>query len=300
MKKAVKIVGISLGTLILLACGVQGYLLSGTPAKPLTDNLVKDYHYSSTPTLLIPGWGGNTITYNKLIKYYQQKNIGQKVMTVWVAPNGRIWTEGNFNQQQNALIQVLFTWNYDATYHPQVKQLTAVLKYLQRHYAIKKVNVVAHSYGGTEFIHAYMGSKYLQRHLQLNKLVFLGVPVEESLSDQLRYRYHLITKSTDQNFHQLFLAMKDWRLNYPVTIYNLMGSEEGSLTTDGSVPHIQSEMLQALVKTHPTISYHQKIYPQTTHTQLHNRRVILDQIAKILWGNAEKERNKWWKKNMDK
>lgn len=287
MKKAVKIVGVSLGAIFLLACGVQGYLLSGTPAKPLTGELEEKYDYQSTPTLLIPGWGGNTVTYNKMIKYYQQKNIDQKVLTVWVAPNGRIWTEGDFNKQKNALIQILFTWNYDATYHPQVKQLTAALQYLQRHYQIQKVNVVAHSYGGTEFIHAYMGSKYLQQHLQLNKLVFLGVPVEESLSDQLRYRYHLITKSTDKNFHQLFLQMKEWHLNYPVTIYNLMGSEDGSKITDGSVPHIQSEMLKSLVGTHPTISYHQKIYPQTTHTQLHNRETILKEIAKILWGKNE-------------
>ncbi|MFQ6725891.1 hypothetical protein [Limosilactobacillus reuteri] len=50
--------------------------------------------------------------------------------------------------------------------------------------------------------------------------------------------------------------MKNWQLNYPVEIYNLMGSEEGSKTTDGAVPHIQSEMLKSLVKAHPSIRYH--------------------------------------------
>lgn len=56
--------------------------------------------------------------------------------------------------------------------------------------------------------------------------------------------------------------MKNWQLNYPVEIYNLMGSEEGSKTTDGVVPHIQSEMLKSLIKAHPSIRYHQKVYPK--------------------------------------
>ncbi|MQB69343.1 alpha/beta hydrolase [Limosilactobacillus reuteri] len=285
MKKSLKIAEISIGSLVLLAFGIQGFLLRGTPGQSLSPQNYQDkVDYSSVPTLLIPGWGGSTITYNKMIKYYQQKNIAQKVLTIWVAPNGRIWTEGNFHGQKNALIQVLFTWNYNGTYHPQIKQLKTVLNYLQKHYHMQKINVVAHSYGGTEFIHAYMGSKYLQDHMRLNKVVFLGVPVEESLSDQLKYRYHLVNKSTDKNFHQLFLEMKNWQLNYPVEIYNLMGSEEGSKTTDGAVPHIQSEMLKSLVKAHPSIRYHQKVYPKTTHFQLHHRTKILNNIANILWG----------------
>ena len=79
------------------------------------------------PTLLIPGCVGSTITYNKMIKYYQQKNNAQIVLSIWVAPNGRILTEGNFHGQKNALIQVLSTWNYNGTSHPQIKQLTTVL-----------------------------------------------------------------------------------------------------------------------------------------------------------------------------
>ncbi|MRN07761.1 alpha/beta hydrolase [Lactobacillus sp. 0.1XD8-4] len=288
--KKLKIIGISLGGIILVAFGIQGYLMHSTPGKSLSpQEYRKDIYYSSTPTLLIPGWGGNATTYDKLIKYYQQKHIAQKVLTIWVAPNGRIWTEGSFNGQKNALIQILFTWNYNTTYHPQIKQLTSVLKYLHQHYNIDQTNVIAHSYGGTEFIHAYMSSKYLQRHLRLNKLVFLGVPVEESLSDQLKYRYHLISKSTDKNFQELFLQMKEWQLNYTVKIYNLMGSEEGDKKTDGSVPHIQSEMLKALIRTHPSVEYHQRVYPKTTHFQLHNRITIIKQIANILWKKGSNE-----------
>src|SRR5699024_12290565 len=90
-----------------------------------------------------------------------------------------------------------------------INKYIIILYVLHKNYNIQKINVVSHSYGGTEFIHAYMGSKYLQDHMRLNKVVFLGVPVEESLSDQLKYRYHLVNKSTDKNFHQLFLETKN-------------------------------------------------------------------------------------------
>ncbi|MCC4486470.1 hypothetical protein [Limosilactobacillus reuteri] len=68
MKKSLKIAGISIGSLVLLAFGIQGFLLRGTPGQSLSPQNYQDkVDYSSVPTLLIPGWGGSTITYNKMI-----------------------------------------------------------------------------------------------------------------------------------------------------------------------------------------------------------------------------------------
>lgn len=283
-KKIGKVLGYGFGGLCIILLLIQAFLLRGTPGKTLkaTDYRPK-IHYTNIPTLLIPGWGGNTITYRRLINYYQDQHVAQKVMTVWVSPQNRIRVKGSWHGQKNALIQVLFDWNYSPTYHPQVKQLRHVLRYLNSHYHINKVNVVAHSYGGTEFIHAYMGARDLQANLRLNKIIFLGVPVEESLSDHLPYRYLLIRHSTDKNFQQLYWQVKNWQLNYPIQLYNLMGSKTGSRITDGSVPHIQSEMLRALIKAQPLVNYHQRIYSKTTHTQLHDRLVILNYIERVLW-----------------
>lgn len=285
LKKIAKVLGFSLGGLCLLLLLTQAFLLRGTRGKSINQaNGPSTIRYSEIPTILIPGWGGNTVTYNHMINHYQDKSIAQKVMTVWVSPRNHIRVSGNWHGQKNALIQVLFDWNYDASFQPQVSQLRHVLIYLNQHYGIKQTNIIAHSWGGTEFMHAYMGSKRLQRYLRLNKLIFLGVPVEESLSDRLPYHYLLIHHSKDKNFHQLRVQMKDWQLNYPITIYNLMGSKEGSKLTDGEVPHIQSEMLKALIQSQPMIKYHQKIYANTTHSQLHSRPIILKEIEQILWG----------------
>lgn len=285
LKKIAKVLGFSLGGLCLLLLLTQAFLLRGTRGKSINQaNGPRTIRYSEIPTILIPGWGGNTVTYNHMINHYQDKSIAQKVMTVWVSPRNHIRVSGNWHGQKNALIQVLFDWNYDASFHPQVSQLRHVLIYLNQHYGIKQTNIIAHSWGGTEFMHAYMGSKRLQRYLRLNKLIFLGVPVEESLSDRLPYHYLLIHHSKDKNFHQLRVQMKDWQLNYPITIYNLMGSKEGSRLTDGEVPHIQSEMLKALIQSQSMIKYHQKIYANTTHSQLYSRPMILKEIEQILWG----------------
>lgn len=285
IKKVLKIILGCLAFLVVLILCLQLYLLRGTTGQPLTASEYRSgYRYRSTPTILIPGWGGNTITYNKLINYYQDRHLAQKVLTVWVSPWGNVRVAGHLSRgQKNPLIQVLYDWNYDQTFHPQVKQLTRVLTYLQQHYHLHKVNVIAHSYGGTEFMHAYMDSPQLQEKLQLHKLVFLGVPVEESLASRLDYHYHLINHSRDKNFIKLRQQMRKWQVEYPLTIYNIMGTRKGSTRTDGAVPHIQSEMLISLIKGHPSIRYYQKNYQNTSHSQLHNKKIILDYVADRLW-----------------
>ena len=74
MKKSLKIAGISIGSLVLLAFGIQGFLLRGTPGQSLSPQNYQDkVDYSSVPTLLIPGWGGSTITYNAVCKIKLEK-----------------------------------------------------------------------------------------------------------------------------------------------------------------------------------------------------------------------------------
>ena len=87
--------------------------LRGTPGEALrTKQLRSDIAYSDVPTLLVPGWGGNGWTYSKLIKYYQKENIAQKTMTIHVTPTGKVKVQGSVANKKNALIQLIFDWNY--------------------------------------------------------------------------------------------------------------------------------------------------------------------------------------------
>lgn len=285
MKRFMKVILTLFCILLVAGAGLQVYLLRGTPGVPLAKkNYRRDVDYTTIPTILIPGWGGNTVTYQKLINYYQTRHIAQKVLTVRISPWGHVRVTGHLSRNaKNPLIQILYDWNYSQTFHPQVKQLSQAFTYLHDHYHLSKMNIIAHSYGGTEFMHAYMDSPRLQREIRLNKLVFLGVPVEESLSSRLDYHYHLIHHSRDKNFRRLRQQMSKWQPTAPLTIYNIMGTKKGSCHTDGEVPMIQSEMLKSLVKDHAAITYHQKVYPGTNHRQLHDRTTILNYIADKLW-----------------
>ena len=281
-KKVLRRVAIGLAVIIVVLAGVQLYLLRGTPGKAITptNSSVK---YSATPTLLIPGWGGNTWTYTKLIDYYQDQNIATNVMVVRVAPTGAVQVSGSLKGKQNPLIQFIYDWNYSTTYQPQVRELTQVLQVLAAKYHVQKLNVIAHSYGGTELLHAYIGSKTLQREIALQKVVFLGVPVDESFGTNTKYTKWLFKKSHDQMFKTMLKEVKEAQLPRGLVFYNWMGSDEGKSTTDGEVPQIQSLMLKTLIK-HKHVHYHQHIFTDTTHTELHQRVKIIKKIAHVIWG----------------
>lgn len=274
---------IIIGIIILLLC-VQIWMLHGSREQALTSRH-HGYDYSTTPTLLIPGWGGGTWSTDKMIQTFQRKQIAQKVMTIWVFPNGRTIVRGTIkHHQKNPLIQLLYVWNYSPTYAPQTRELTTVLQLLHNRYHVRKMNVVAHSYGGTEFLHAYIGSKKIQHMIDFRKMVLLGVPVDESFGTRTRYRLGLAKKSKDDNFKILEKQVKSVHTHHNDQIFNLMGSKDGE-RTDGSVPHIQSEMLRNLIKDHPNIQYHEHIYAHTSHPMLHQKSNIIDDVARYLWIN---------------
>ncbi|WP_251546656.1 alpha/beta hydrolase [Limosilactobacillus caecicola] len=264
--------------LILLAVFVQLYLLRGTKCQTITTSNQR-VRYQSTPTLVIPGWGGNSWTYQKLIQTAQQQNVAEKTMTVWVSPSGHVRVKGHLNNH-NPIIQLLYDWNYTPTYHQQTRELTRALKVLHQQYHIKSMNVVAHSYGGTEWLHAYIGSRYLQKHIRFPKVILLGVPVDETFGERTKFTKWLFKKSTDTNFLRLEKLVKVTSLIHIGTIYNWMGSTGDR--TDGEVPHIQSEMLRILIK-NQKVHYREHVYSNTNHVQLHQKKVILNDIMHVLW-----------------
>lgn len=114
--------------IIIIAMAVQLYLLKGTPSQPLNiHQLRSDVSYTDTPTLLIPGQGGNTITFNTFIKRAQNENIAQSAMVVRVSPTGQVRVKGSLKGKKNPLIQILYDWNYNVSFKPQMHQLTQVL-----------------------------------------------------------------------------------------------------------------------------------------------------------------------------
>lgn len=269
--------------IIVIAMAVQLYLLKGTPSQPLNmHRLRSDVSYTDTPTLLIPGQGGNTITFDTFIKRVQNQNIAQSAMVVRVSPTGQVRVKGSLKGKKNPIIQILYDWNYNVSFKPEMHQLTQVLIVLNRQYHVKKLNIVAHSYGGTEFLHAYLGNAKLQKKLSFQKIVLLGVPVEESFGVNTKYTAWLFKKSRDAEFKKLLRQVKKAQFSKDEAIYNIMG-KEADQKTDGEVPNIQSQMMATLFK-NTSVKYVQRWYPKTSHRQLHEKKAILKYVMQILWG----------------
>lgn len=263
---------------VLIGIVVQLYLLRGTRSQSISTNN-SQVHYTSTPTLLIPGWGGNTWTYQKFIRTAQNENVAQKALTVWVSPSGHVRIRGSLNRK-NPIIQLLYDWNYTAGYHQQTRELLRVLKVLHNQYHISKMNVVAHSYGGTEWLHAYIGSKYVQTHFEFPKVILLGVPVDETFGERTKFTKWLFKRSTDANFLRMERQIRHTPFVKIGRIYNWMGANGGQ--TDGSVPHVQSQMLRVLIA-NQHVHYSERVYPNTSHPQLHQKMNIIHDIERTLW-----------------
>lgn len=264
--------------LILIGGAVQLYLLRGSKEQSIQTNNPQ-VRYQSTPTLLIPGWGGNTWTYQKLIHTAQDKNVAQKRMTIWVAPNGHVRIKGNLNHK-NPIIQLLYDWNYTPGYQAQTKQLTRVMRILHQEYHVNTLNVVAHSYGGTEWLHAYIGSPDIQKNIRFPKVILLGTPVDETFGERTKFTKWLFKKSKDDNFKLMEHQIRQTSLVRIGKIYNWMGDKGDR--TDGEVPHIQSEMLRSLLH-NKRVNYAEYVYPHTNHVQLHQKKQIINDILKTLW-----------------
>lgn len=264
--------------MILIGGAVQLYLLRGSKEQSIQTNNPQ-VRYQSTPTLLIPGWGGNTWTYQKLINTAQKRNVAQKSMTIWVAPNGHVRIKGNLNRE-NSIIQLLYDWNYTPGYQAQTKQLTRVMRILHNQYHVRTLNIVAHSYGGTEWLHAYISSPDIQKNMRFPKVILLGTPVDETFGERTKFTKWLFKKSKDSNFKLMERQIRHTSLVLIGKIYNWMGAKGGR--TDGEVPHIQSEMLRSMLQ-NKRVNYAEHIYPHTNHVQLHQKKQILNDILKTLW-----------------
>ena len=281
MKKFWKYFWGILVTTILLAIGTQLVLLIPSPQKVLRENdLRQDIHYSNIPTLLINGYGGSNYTYNKMITYYQDQNIAQKTMTIHVTPTGKVHVSGSVKNKKNALIQLLFDWNLTKTYDSQTNWTIKVIKILHDHYGVKELNVIGHSWGGSEILHAIGQSKWLQHNIKFNKIILMGAVVNGGVNNKISYQEAVKKDITNAEYRKLRAQFKKLDPCSKIHFYNVMGDYKDN--TDESVPNDQSEFLNQILN--PQWSTCQtKIFKGLKHSQLHQDTKVLMYVAHLLY-----------------
>lgn len=274
------------GFLIVIGLLAVLYLFSlrGSQSRTFSNSSKRsDISYRSTPTILFPGWGGYTYSYNRFIKYAQAHHYGEHTLTVYVTPHNHISARGTLDSRHNPIVQVIYTWNYSASYSPHIKQVAAVIKYLHQHYQMDSYNVVGHSYGGSAWVNAYFRYPSMRRAAQVKRVMLLATPVEETLNPKEAFRRSLVHKSTDHHFREMMkekpqVTNKQW----PKVVYNVMGVAKDKKRTDGAVPAIQAEMIRPLFK-HQPIAYHEYTFYHISHSGLHQQNRVLKYVMAKLW-----------------
>lgn len=274
------------GILIVLALLLVLYFFSlrGSQSRTFGNKAERsDIAYHSTPTIMFPGWGGYTFSYNRFIKYAQAHHYAEHTLTVYVTPHNHISTRGTLKSHHNPIVQVIFTWNYSASYSPHIKQAAAVIEYLHQHFGMNSYNVVGHSYGGSAWVNAYFRYPAMRKAAHVKRVMLLATPVEETLNPKEVFKRSLIHKSTDEHFREMIKEKPQVKPDqWPTTVYNVMGVAKDKKRTDGAVPAIQAEMIRPLFN-HQPINYHEHTFYHITHTGLHQQSRVLKYVMKGLW-----------------
>ncbi|ABJ63526.1 alpha/beta fold hydrolase [Levilactobacillus brevis] len=227
--------------------------------------------YTTTPTLFIPGWGGNAWTYNGLLRWLARHGYGHQVMTIVVDRRGQLRVQGDWSMQaDNPLIQVLFAHPFTRDYQQQIAWLTTVLRELKSHTQVATYNMVAHSWGGSAAVNQLVRQGGTTDLPRLNRLVLLGAPVNEATPTKPDAMYERLT-ATKQNLTAIT----------PGIIHNVYGLLAGRLT-DGEVPVHQITALRAVVRNSP-LQYREHPVPGIGHGRLHSAPQMWQLIAHLLW-----------------
>ncbi|WP_204122166.1 MULTISPECIES: alpha/beta hydrolase [Levilactobacillus] len=244
-----------------------------TPAEPLRRRRPR-FTYTTTPTLFIPGWGGNAWTYNGLLRWLARAGFGHKVLTVRVDRHGELHVTGKWTgQADNPLIQVIFDHTFTADYQQQIGWITAILRHLKSHYHVQAYNLVAHSWGGSAAVNSLLLYGAAGDVPRLNRLVLLGAPVDEHDADH----------PVDATFQRLRATPVDWSALGTGMIHNVYGTLSGRLT-DGSVPVSQITPLRPLLAD-SALGYQEHHVPGVGHGRLHSSPRMWRLIARLLWAD---------------
>lgn len=259
---------------MVLGAGWFGYHWASHQTTPVTDLKQRraTVQYTSTPTLFIPGWGGNAWTYNGLLRWLARTGFGHKVLTVRVDRRGGLHFSGHWEHAaDNPLIQVIFDHTFTADYQQQITWITAILRHLKSHDHVRTYNLVAHSWGGSAAVSSLLLYGTAEDVPQLNRLVLLGAPIDESDA----------THPIDVAFERLRAAENNWHDLGPGKIHNVYGTLAGRLT-DGAVPVSQITALRRVVAD-SSLHYQEHHVSGVGHGRLHASPQMWRLIAHLLW-----------------
>lgn len=184
------------------------------------------------PIIMIPGSGGDSDSYDSMIKKLKKKTSGITVLKLTVFEDGSVKASGKLTSDSSyPLITVAFSDSSDASVPKQGKWFSNAIEYLKKHYEFKQYNYLGHSNGG--LIITYYFERYIKSDdPKADRLMFLGAPfngVEQS-ENVLDADGKLVTISDDLKP----LLTKKQRIPHDIKVLNLYSDVKSD--SDGIVP----------------------------------------------------------------
>ncbi|TFJ76257.1 alpha/beta hydrolase [Carnobacterium maltaromaticum] len=188
------------------------------------------------PIVFIHGYDGSNWTFFTTTLRYSLTDFATRSISLTVLENGEIESHGTYNKNvKRPMIRINFD-NPTAEITNNSEWLEKAMTYLKTSYSIKRVSIVAHSYGGltfTKFAQHFDETKYPT----IDKFIAIGTPFNGSeLAKNGKTPYDLGTngpKKESVYFSNLFNHRMDLSPN--LTFLNIVGDLDNGSRSDGAV-----------------------------------------------------------------
>ena len=270
---------------LLIAMVVVGRLIRlGTPNQVGIDSDPAN-GIEAIPTLFIPGYFGNRLSFGRLINRLTRQYGANKSMVIKVDRHGKIHVSGHLAKSK-VLIQVLFA---DKSSRPrqQAVWLSEVLEVLNTRYGVEEINLVGHSMGCIT-IFWFLTHQSKMTPVSVKHVVAIAGPFNDSeiaRSTDKVDAYPLNAKGPTKRMPiYRALSQRVFAIPRDIKVLNIAGRISNTQQNDGEVSVNSAFSLRYLLQD-PAAQYHELVIrgKRATH-QLKHENVIVDQeIAKFLW-----------------
>ncbi|KRL38924.1 alpha/beta hydrolase [Liquorilactobacillus uvarum] len=266
--------------LILSFLGGAGYWFRSL-ARP--HKKVSKKTFLKKPVLFIHGYAGNRFSFGLMLKRFEKNNWGVKSAVVKVSSVGKVSVLGD-PAAAGSMIQVLFE-NNRASIDEQAVWLRDILEELMQNYALKSVNIVAHSMGAVSVL-SYLTNYGNERTLpEVSKLVTLGAPYNDIDPGKNSKTIEQSPMSVNGPLRPSAIYRKLKKMRHSIAAQTLFLNIIGDIDngkSDGSVSVSSARSLRYLLDEHV---YSELIIrgKKATHRKLHENREIDLKIRYFLY-----------------
>lgn len=268
-----------------------------------TNQIVKHYTMSSTPTIYMHGWASSIRSEQGLVKTATEQQIATEEMIIHVDHHNQLQIQGHLTgQKNNPIILVQFDNNQVGEVR-YAQGLYRIVKYLQQKYNITEFNAVGHSMGAYAWVYYGMHWGANPQLPQVNKMALLAGPYNGILNKGHRNQptsgklAKLWTDQSHQNqlqedgrpkiIHDEYQALLKYKNDFPTNtrVLNIYGNLKDGSQSDGLVTIQSVKSLRYLVSNNAK-SYQEFVVNGNTgqHSRLHTDNPnVSHELNNYLW-----------------